>query len=102
MLYKNFEDFSSKRSRAQRKAVEFTNGYGISAVRMNGAWEVAVLKDGSLCYDTHITSDVIPGLEWDEVMKIAKEIAFLPLAFSPNSNKDGETDGPLLDIGVDI
>jgi hypothetical protein len=102
MLYKNFEDFSSKKSRAQRKAVEFAKGYGISAIRMSGAWEIAVLKDGSLCYDTPITGDVIPGLEWDEVVEIAKEIASLPLPFSPNSNEDGETDGPLLDIGVDI
>jgi hypothetical protein len=78
MLYKTFEDFSEKRSRAQKKAVEFANGYGISAIRMNGAWEIAVLKDGSLCYDTHITSDVIPGLTWEEVIGVAEDIKNLP------------------------
>lgn len=102
MLYKTFAEFSNKKSRARKKAVEFENGYGISAVYLNGAWEIAVLKDGSLCYDTPITDDVIPGLEWDDVLDLALDIALLPLAFSPNRNKEGETDGPLLDIGVDV
>ena len=101
MLYKTFEEFS-KNGPGARKGLEFENGYGISAIKMNGAWEIAVLKNGSLCYDTPITDDVIPGLEWDDVLDLALDIALLPLAFSPNSNKDGETDGPLLDIGVDV
>ena len=102
MLYKTFEEFSEKGTQDQKKAVEFANGYGISAIRMNGAWEIAVLRDGSLCYDTPITSDVIPGLTWEEVIQIAEEIDRLPFAFFPNRNEDGETDGPLLDIGIDV
>ncbi len=94
MLNKTFAEFSNKKSRARKKSVEFENGYGISAVYLNGAWEIAVLKDGSLCYDTPITDDVIPGLEWDDVLDLALDIALLPLAFSPNRNKEGETDGP--------
>mgnify|MGYP006081357471 CR=1 FL=1 len=101
MLYKTFEEFS-KNKPGGRKALEFENRYGISAVYIDGAWEIAVLKDGSLCYDTPITDDVIPGLEWDDVLDLALDIALLPLAFSPNRNEDGETDGPLLDIGVDV
>lgn len=102
MLYNTFEEFSKTGTRDQKKGLEFENGYGISAVFINHAWEIAVLKDGLLCYDTPITGDVIPGLDWDQVLDLALDIALLPLAFSPNRNEDGETDGPLLDIGVDV
>ena len=45
---------------------EFPNGYGASVIRhdfsyggKDGLWEMAVLKEGDLCYNTHITNDVI-------------------------------------------
>jgi len=42
----------------------FPNGYGASVVSHNinhgGAPEFAVYRHGALCYDTDITSDVIP------------------------------------------
>ena len=54
--------------------LEFDNGYGISVISGYGAYgstvapyELAVLKDGELCYDTEITSDVIGYLTPDEV-----------------------------------
>ena len=50
----------------------FKNGYGVSVVcgvcfYSNGlnTFEVAVLKDGRICYDTHITKDVLGYLSAD-------------------------------------
>lgn len=45
--------------------MHFENGYGISVVNgkyaycSEGTYEVAVLKNGSLCYSTDITDDVL-------------------------------------------
>lgn len=53
---------------------EFKNGYGASVLRSSysfggdrGLFELAVLKDGNICYDTPITNDVIGYLTADEV-----------------------------------
>lgn len=67
--------------------MDFPNGYGISVVRFKlrpgiygtytdneNEWEVAVFKDGALCYDTHITSDVIGHCSNEEVTKIMQRI----------------------------
>ena len=52
----------------------FSNGYGASVVQNcysygheDGLYELAVLKDGGLCYSTPITCDVIGYLTADEV-----------------------------------
>lgn len=66
--------------------MEFENGYGVSVVcgeylystprtnlyaaSMYEAYEVAILKNGSLCYDTPITDDVIGYVPAEEVSKI--------------------------------
>ena len=43
------------------------NGYGWSVVSLgNGIFELAVLKDGNICYHTPITNDVFRG-DWIEV-----------------------------------
>ena len=62
----------------------FDNGYGISIVKHSGSygheddqWEIAVLKDNKLCYDTPITSDVIGWLTDKEVADYAKQISEL-------------------------
>ena len=39
-----------------------------------GKWELAVLRDGDLCYTTPITDDVIGYLTDDEVQKILARI----------------------------
>jgi hypothetical protein len=57
-----------------RRRYNFRNGYGISSVKFDNGWEVAVVKDGKLCYSTPITDDVIPHLEWKEVLNICKKI----------------------------
>ena len=62
-------------------AYQFPNGYGASVVRHSfsyggslGLWELAVIHNGELCYDTPITNDVLGNLSWDEAMELVKEI----------------------------
>ena len=58
-----------------QKVYKFPNGYGASVIRHKGSygyskglWELAVLNgEGSLCYDTPITSDVLGHLNDFEV-----------------------------------
>ena len=66
---------------AKHAVMRFDNGYGISVVKgdmfySNGidTYEVAVLKDGAICYDTSITDDVIGYVNADEVSNIMKQI----------------------------
>ena len=72
----------------------FPNGYGASVVQgwstyggEQGLWELAVLSwpeandspDGhSLCYDTHITDDVLGWLSREEVASLLDDIRELP------------------------
>ena len=64
---------------------KFDNGYGASVVKndfsyggKSGLYEVAVLdKEGELCYDTPITSNVIGHLNMSEVDKILVNISHL-------------------------
>jgi len=58
----------------------FPNGYGASVISGEGIrqFEVAVLEaDGSLCYNTQITNDVISGLDVEGVYKILDKISHL-------------------------
>ena len=58
----------------------FPNGYGASVISGDGIrqFEVAVLEaDGSLCYNTEITDDVISGLDVEGVYKILDKISHL-------------------------
>ena len=59
----------------------FDNGYGVSVIcgdlfYSNGVdtYELAVLKDGKICYDTPITDDVIGYLSEDEVTEVMKRV----------------------------
>ena len=55
----------------------FPNGYGASVISGEGInrFEIAVLEaDGSLCYTTEITDDVIAGLSVEGVYKILDKI----------------------------
>lgn len=66
----------------------FTNSYGVSVVRFPGSYgfdqdlfEVAVIKgneDGfDICYDTHITEDVIGHCDEKDVEIIMEQVAAL-------------------------
>lgn len=68
---------------------KFPNGYGFSLVKgdrihfpqpLHDSWEIAVMKNGMLVYDTPVTNDVISYLSEDEAMSVINEIAQLPPA----------------------
>ena len=59
----------------------FPNGYGVSVVfgpgsygADEGKFELAVLKNGFLCYDSGITDDVIGYLEVDQVSDVMNKV----------------------------
>jgi hypothetical protein len=61
--------------------VTFDNGYGASIVKTDrsyggkeGLYELAVLSDGLISYDTPITNDVIGFLTEDEVTELLQKI----------------------------
>jgi hypothetical protein len=68
-----------------QKIYKFDNGYGASVVCGRGTYggenklfEVAVLdKNGDLCYDTPITSDVMGYLDFADVADILNQIKAL-------------------------
>ena len=60
---------------------EFHNGYEVSVVKSeytyggkDGLYELAIFKDGEICYDTPITNDVIGYLTTEEVTDLMKQI----------------------------
>nr|DAS69427.1 MAG TPA: hypothetical protein [Caudoviricetes sp.] len=64
---------------------EFKNGYGASVLRSSYSFggdrelfELAVLKDGDICYSTPITNDVIGYLTADKVTEYLQQIEKLP------------------------
>lgn len=63
-----------------RAKMNFANGYGISVVKGpftysdKSTYEVAILKNGSLCYDTPITNDVLEYQTLGEIDEIMKEL----------------------------
>ena len=65
----------------------FPNGYGASVIKhsysyggKDGKWELAILKDDELCYDTSITNDVLGHLTTGEVNVILDKIRDLDIA----------------------
>ncbi len=66
---------------AKQAVLDFDNGYGISVIigrcfYSNGidTYEVAVMKEGSICYSTPITDDVIGRLTTEQVTEVMKQI----------------------------
>ena len=60
---------------------EFDNGYEVSVVKSphtyggdKGLYELAVFKDGEICYDTPITNDVIGYLRPIDVTEVMAKI----------------------------
>lgn len=52
------------------------NGYGWSIIKWLDGFELAVLRDTRIVYDTPITSDVVRG-DWDEMMTLTERIRSL-------------------------
>ena len=83
-------DFKTLKSNELAGGIQYhfkaENGYGASIVKHPfsygsdvGLWELAVIgKDGKLCYDTPITSDVLGHLTEEEVNSTLERIAALP------------------------
>jgi hypothetical protein len=68
-----------------QKFVEFDNGYTASVVSNDmsygsdrGLFEIAILYNDSIVYDTGITEDVIGFLDFQEVADTLKQIEKLP------------------------
>ena len=78
-------DMSSTQENNYKSVFKFQNGYSASVVcnpttygYSTDLFEVAVLdKDGNLCYDTPITSDVEGYLSFQGVANILKDISEL-------------------------
>jgi len=68
-----------------QRLYEFENGWGASVISgphtyggERGLWELAVMHDGRISYDTHITNDVLGYLTEDEVETTLSQIRVLP------------------------
>lgn len=69
----------------KRAVATFPNGYGASVITgptsyggPDGLYELAVMHNGRLCYDTPITDDVLGYLKPEEVTEALSAIAALP------------------------
>ena len=79
--FKTFRDLilrkTSKYDPTLRARLTFDNDYGISMVRDNllkNRYEIAVLHNNELCFNTSITSDTVKGLTGREVTKLMEKI----------------------------
>lgn len=78
------EEYKKREDGSEQWIYSFPNGYGCSVIKgpasyggSKGLYELAVLKDGELCYDTYITSDVIGHLSWKEVCFLVDKVRVL-------------------------
>ena len=82
---KTFEDLEFKKHEVLgfgfQAEITFENGYGVSVINGDYAYssqdkpyEIAIKKDGSICYDTYITNDVIGYQTKDDVTKVMAQV----------------------------
>jgi hypothetical protein len=79
------EKFDMPELNGYQLVYKFDNGYGASVVKHDmsfggrkGLYEIAVLDNGGdLCYDTHITNDVVGNLTMGDVEQYLAEISMI-------------------------
>ena len=76
--------FTYRNSMGIQAEIQFPNGYGASIIRgahsyggKSSLYELAVLKDGALCYTTPITNDVEGWLTEEIVTELLQRIETL-------------------------
>lgn len=79
--FKDLEFFNHKFLDIESARINFNNGYGVNVITGTDTYttedkpyELAALKDNELCYDTHITNDVLGYLTEEDVTKYMIEI----------------------------
>jgi hypothetical protein len=79
--FKNLEFKNHPMGHGVQALIYFDNGYGASVVRSehtyggsDGLYELAVLKNGNITYDTPITDDVIGYLTEEGVTEYLQKI----------------------------
>ena len=78
-IFKPRPGFDEEAILGPRKRVTYPNGYGASIIAMRtGIFEVAVLHDGCVCYDTPLTDDVERFRTLEEAEAFAIKISQLP------------------------
>lgn len=80
MKFEDLEWHEHPRFRGAEQAIAlFPNGYSLSILYggsfycTNDTYEVAVMHDGKLCYDTELTDDVLGYQTKDEVNELLKQ-----------------------------
>ena len=66
----------------EQARIDFDNGYGLSVLRggsgtwytRDGTYEVAVMKDGDVCYSTPITEDVLGYVSAEVVNDVIQRV----------------------------
>lgn len=83
-----FKSFPGGRVAARRS---FPNGFTASVVRgpntyggARGLYELAVLHEGKIVYDTPLTNDVLGNLTEEDVTRLLSDVASLP----PRGHRD--------------
>ena len=78
-IFKPRPGFAEETILGPRKRVTYPNGYGASIIAMRtGMFEVAVLHDGCVSYDTPLTDDVERFHSLEEAEAFAIKISQLP------------------------
>lgn len=83
--FKTFEDLKFKQHPAagfdEKALLYFKNKFGVSVVTGDSSYsdsshpyEVAVVKDGRICYETYLTDDVIGYCTEKDVTQIMKQV----------------------------
>lgn len=91
LVFESFVGDALKRI-GKRSRIHFDNGYGASVVShqysyggSEGLYELAVLRNNVLVFDTPITNDVLGYLEEEQVTEYLKQIQELPAYDTHNS-----------------